>query len=313
MRDAVLCAFGVRAWVAFRDVATFEAWEADGPAVGRCPADVDARPHLSGQVGQLGCRHLSSSCVPDHCAPGSLPRGTVGLRDHAHASAGSSAPPWWPGRSGACIAELSTRPVIARIYAEFPHLSAPEGHGMSLRTKTLLPVPARDAVDRQSCVGGLAGLFDEPIEQIGAAILISLVLQRRVRRGPQDRGDRGRLATRRRPDRGVERISTGDLGSRVPITSADELAVLGRAVNEMSERLAAHDAEMRASRARIVAASDEARRNVERDLHDGAQQYLVLLELKLGHAHEGGRRRRPEASGAGWRRSVRTLAGRWRS
>ena len=83
---------------------------------------------------------------------------------------------------------------------------------------------------------------------------------------------------------GVERIATGDLGSRVPITGADELAVLGRAVNEMTERLAAHDAEMRASRARIVAASDEARRNVERDLHDGAQQYLVLLQLRLGQA-----------------------------
>ena len=70
----------------------------------------------------------------------------------------------------------------------------------------------------------------------------------------------------------------------MPITSADELAVLGRAVNEMTERLAAHDAEMRASRARIVTASDEARRNVERDLHDGAQQYLVLLQLRLGQA-----------------------------
>jgi signal transduction histidine kinase len=52
----------------------------------------------------------------------------------------------------------------------------------------------------------------------------------------------------------------------------------------MTERLAAHDAEMRASRARIVAASDESRRMVERDLHDGAQQYLVLLQLKLGQA-----------------------------
>jgi signal transduction histidine kinase len=52
--------------------------------------------------------------------------------------------------------------------------------------------------------------------------------------------------------------------------------------NEMAERLAEHDVELRASRARIVAASDEARRDVERDLHDGAQQYLVLLELKLG-------------------------------
>lgn len=36
-----------------------------------------------------------------------------------------------------------------------------------------------------------------------------------------------------------------------------------------------------ASRARIVAASDEARRRLERDLHDGAQQQLVSLRLKL--------------------------------
>jgi signal transduction histidine kinase len=36
-----------------------------------------------------------------------------------------------------------------------------------------------------------------------------------------------------------------------------------------------------ASRARIVAASDEARRRIERDLHDGAQQRLVSLGLAL--------------------------------
>jgi signal transduction histidine kinase len=36
-----------------------------------------------------------------------------------------------------------------------------------------------------------------------------------------------------------------------------------------------------ASRARIVAASDEARRQIERDLHDGAQQRLVSLGLAL--------------------------------
>ena len=35
------------------------------------------------------------------------------------------------------------------------------------------------------------------------------------------------------------------------------------------------------SRARIVAASDEARRRIERDLHDGAQQRLVSLALQL--------------------------------
>jgi signal transduction histidine kinase len=40
-------------------------------------------------------------------------------------------------------------------------------------------------------------------------------------------------------------------------------------------------AELTASRARIVVAGDESRRRLERDLHDGAQQRLVSLGLKL--------------------------------
>lgn len=36
------------------------------------------------------------------------------------------------------------------------------------------------------------------------------------------------------------------------------------------------------SRRRLVAATDEARRRLERDLHDGAQQQLVALKVKLG-------------------------------
>jgi PAS domain S-box-containing protein len=41
------------------------------------------------------------------------------------------------------------------------------------------------------------------------------------------------------------------------------------------------EAELRASRARIVEAGDEARRRLERNLHDGAQQRLVSLSLTL--------------------------------
>jgi signal transduction histidine kinase len=39
------------------------------------------------------------------------------------------------------------------------------------------------------------------------------------------------------------------------------------------------DPELVASRRRIVAASDDARRRIERDLHDGVQQHLVSLGL----------------------------------
>jgi signal transduction histidine kinase len=45
-------------------------------------------------------------------------------------------------------------------------------------------------------------------------------------------------------------------------------------------------AELMSSRARIVAASDEVRRRIERDLHDGAQQRLVALALRLRMAAE---------------------------
>ena len=40
-------------------------------------------------------------------------------------------------------------------------------------------------------------------------------------------------------------------------------------------------AELRASRARVVATADETRRQIERNLHDGAQQRLVSLALQL--------------------------------
>jgi signal transduction histidine kinase len=40
-------------------------------------------------------------------------------------------------------------------------------------------------------------------------------------------------------------------------------------------------AELAASRARIIATADETRRRIERDLHDGAQQRLVTLALQL--------------------------------
>jgi signal transduction histidine kinase len=47
-----------------------------------------------------------------------------------------------------------------------------------------------------------------------------------------------------------------------------------------------HEEEVRTSRARLVAAGDEARKRLERNLHDGAQQRLVglLLSLRLARA-----------------------------
>jgi signal transduction histidine kinase len=46
-------------------------------------------------------------------------------------------------------------------------------------------------------------------------------------------------------------------------------------------------AQLAASRARVVAAADETRRRIERDLHDGIQQRLVSLALELRFSEEG--------------------------
>jgi signal transduction histidine kinase len=51
--------------------------------------------------------------------------------------------------------------------------------------------------------------------------------------------------------------------------------------DRLAAQLRANVDELRASRTRIVESSDEARRRLERDLHDGAQQRLVSLALTL--------------------------------
>ena len=47
------------------------------------------------------------------------------------------------------------------------------------------------------------------------------------------------------------------------------------------DQISAQAAELRASRQRIVSAQDEERRRLERNIHDGAQQHLVALAVKL--------------------------------
>ncbi len=62
-----------------------------------------------------------------------------------------------------------------------------------------------------------------------------------------------------------------------PLEESGKFIVCG---TEITDRKA-QEAELRASRSRIVEAADEARRRLERNLHDGAQQRLVSLSLAL--------------------------------
>ena len=59
---------------------------------------------------------------------------------------------------------------------------------------------------------------------------------------------------------------------------------LDSALQASLDELRNRNQELRASRSRIVAASDNSRRQIERNLHDGAQQHLVAMAVKLGLA-----------------------------
>jgi signal transduction histidine kinase len=106
-------------------------------------------------------------------------------------------------------------------------------------------------------------------------------------------GREGRLSDASSPERAITRLESGGqlLAVLVHDPAIAEQPELVRSVAAAArlaienERLAAEVRaqldEVQASRARIVAAGDEQRRQIERDLHDGAQQRLVTLALRL--------------------------------
>jgi signal transduction histidine kinase len=80
-----------------------------------------------------------------------------------------------------------------------------------------------------------------------------------------------------------ERVLT-DLARQVAVALHN--SALDTALQASLDDLRVANEELRASRARIVATADQSRRQIERNLHDGAQQHLVALAVKLGLARQ---------------------------
>jgi signal transduction histidine kinase len=70
------------------------------------------------------------------------------------------------------------------------------------------------------------------------------------------------------------------------VESACAAAGLSLDNERLAAELRARLVDLQASRARLVTAADEARRRIERDLHDGAQQQLVALKISLSLARQ---------------------------
>ncbi|MFL5981731.1 MAG: histidine kinase [Gaiellaceae bacterium] len=103
---------------------------------------------------------------------------------------------------------------------------------------------------------------------------------------PPEMAERVLAAGRAAVDRGTTQIIEYELDfdyetrhyeARFAASGDDEFLMI---VREITERKRQQE-ELEASRARIVAAGDEERRKLERNLHDGAQQRLVSLSLSL--------------------------------
>jgi PAS domain S-box-containing protein len=75
-----------------------------------------------------------------------------------------------------------------------------------------------------------------------------------------------------------------EIGRR--LADALDTLLMFRNLRESERKLAGSRAELAASRARIVTAADQTRRQIERDLHDGVQQRLVSLALDQRSAQE---------------------------
>jgi len=90
--------------------------------------------------------------------------------------------------------------------------------------------------------------------------------------------------SRANPITDAERKLVDDLASQAGLVLSN--VRLTADLEARLEQIASQALELRASRQRIVAAQDDERRRLERNIHDGAQQHLVALAVKLRLARD---------------------------
>jgi signal transduction histidine kinase len=78
--------------------------------------------------------------------------------------------------------------------------------------------------------------------------------------------------------------SLGEVSRRLGVVLHNR--ALDAALQASLDDLRRTNAELRASRSRLVSAADAERRRIERDIHDGAQQHLAALAVNLGLARQ---------------------------
>jgi signal transduction histidine kinase len=182
------------------------------------------------------------------------------------------------------IADLMMRPMLEEIAGYLPENFEPNPVGRRLQIKALVPLPLVTGF-ATVLVGAFADASTNSVIRLSIALgctiaiaALATIVYSILNRSVLSPIDDLTAAT--------ARVRAGDISVAVPVVTDDELAALAVGFNRMLVDLRSHAEELRASRERIVTAGNAERRRVERDLHDGAQQLLVLAQLKLGLAEK---------------------------
>ena len=154
-----------------------------------------------------------------------------------------------------------------------------------------VPIGHRGALDGRGILGQMLRTVRpvriEDFDQVGGRVA-ALMRELGIRSGAG-----GPIFLRGRVWGAVTAVWPGDVP--LPAGAEDRVAAFAELVSYAIENAETRN-ELAASRARLVEAADEARRRIERDLHDGAQQRLVaaaleltLLERRIEHDPAGAR------------------------
>lgn len=96
--------------------------------------------------------------------------------------------------------------------------------------------------------------------------------------------------------RALRRLEHGDHSVRLPSYRAREFALIARAFNDLSERLARTTAERAALTRRLFQVQEEERRSLARDLHDEFGQCLTAVSAMSGAVASAVEKDRPEVA-----------------
>ncbi|MDX1511705.1 MAG: HAMP domain-containing protein [Nitriliruptorales bacterium] len=202
----------------------------------------------------------------------------------------------WVSVLSILVADVYYRPVRTALAAEVGGGSLDSAHQVSIRARILVSMPlislltgAVVAMARTFADGNIDELarllWMSGVTSLTMGLLLTIAFTRALVRPLADI-----VAV-------VERVEAGDHSARVDVTTDDEFGLLAITFNEMLAEREQADRRLRALRARIIDAADDERRRIDRNIHDGAQQRLVALVLRL-------RMLREVAPEGGWDKTV---------